>query len=106
VAVQSNSGGVRGGEKMGLTCGVRGGREDGADMWGPHVSAGEREGGVARRRKPKEKVHSSKGAMGHVGLLGWQGWWWPRMGVGRRGGLGQLGQNQRRVLIRKMIFEF
>jgi hypothetical protein len=93
VAVQSDSGGVRGGE-------------DGADMWGPHVSAGEREGGVARRRKPKEKVHSRKGAMGHVGLLGWQGWWWPRMGVGRRGGLGRLGQNQRRVLIRKMIFEF
>jgi hypothetical protein len=58
------------GEKKGLTCGA-------------HMSVtGEREGGVAGRRKPKEKVHSCEGAMGHAGLLGQQGRQQPGKGSG------------------------
>jgi hypothetical protein len=74
---------------------------------GGHLSVtGEREVGVAGRRKLKEKAHLHKGALGHAGLLGWRGRRRPRKGNGPAWWPGPTGPKSKEGLKSYLIFEF
>jgi hypothetical protein len=69
-------------------------------------ATGEREGGVAGRRKPKEKVHSHEGVMGHAGLLGWPRKQRPKKRNGPVWRPGPTGPESKECSKSDLIFEF